>query len=278
MKRLTLKRAAKKFKTHLSWWAQDVADVITGRRDPLVPPRRLDHNHGFDGGDDIVWMLRQYANLKPSDRVLDVGCGLGRVAKPLTRYLSSDGSYVGIDIVEPAVQWMKQAYGPRHPNFAFYHLDIHNSAYNPAGKQSADTVEFPFPEVAQFDVVFLISVFTHMYPQHIKHYLKLIERQMKPGGRLFASIFINDDFAQEQQAKSIETGQKLAKRIFRQKTNDYYAPGKTNPEFAAAYDLDQIQRLFAETSLSIQEPFVYGSWCNRPGGFDFYQDVIIAKK
>ncbi|MBK8161270.1 MAG: methyltransferase domain-containing protein [Rhodospirillaceae bacterium] len=278
MKKMTVKRALRKCATQFSWWLQDTRDSVTGARDSLVPPRRMDHNHGFEGGEEHLAMLRDYAGLKPSDRVLDVGCGIGRVAKPLAAYLSKEGSYVGIDIVDRSVQWMRKAYAPQHPNFSFYHLDIHNSAYNPTGTHSADTVEFPFPGQEQFDVVFLFSVFTHMYPKHIAHYVKLIERQLKPGGRLFASIFINDDFAQAQQQKTIDTGEKLAKRVFRQKTDDYYAPGKTNPEFAVAFDLEQLDRLFVGTKLNIRAPFVYGYWCGRPGATSFYQDVLIATK
>lgn len=262
----------------MSWFAHDAKDALLGGRDPLLPPRRLDHNHGFEEGEENVALMREHVGLKPTDRVLDVGCGIGRVAKPLTKFLSSEGSYVGVDIVERSVKWMQSAYGSRHPNFAFYHLDVHNSAYNPTGKYAADTVEFPFPGEAQFDVVFLFSVFTHMYPQHIHHYLKLISRQLKPDGRLFASMFVNDEFAQSQQAKTLETGEKLAKRVFRQKTDDYYAPGKTNPEFAVAFDLEQLDRLFAGTGLRIRQPFVFGNWCNRPGATNFYQDVVIATR
>jgi hypothetical protein len=37
-------------------------------------------------------------------------------------------------------------------------------------------------------------------------------------------------------------------------------------------------RLFAGTGLKVQEPYIYGRWCGRPGGTGFYQDVIIATK
>lgn len=65
-------------------------------------------------------------------------------------------------------------------------------------------------------------------------------------------------------------------RAFRKGAGDYNVPGKTTPEFAVAFDLDQLNRLFAGTNLKIREPFVCGYWCGRPGGTSFYQDVVIA--
>lgn len=278
MKRMPVKRLLKEAGTKVLWTLQDFRDSVTNSRPALVPPRMLDHNHSFKGGDELLTMLKEYADLQPTDRVLDVGCGIGRVAAPLTKYLNDKGSYVGIDIVQPAVNWMKKTYEKDHKNFQFYHLDVHNSAYNPNGKQIADQVVFPFSGKNQFDVIFLISVFTHMYPEHIRHYIKLFEQQLKPGGRVFASMFINDEFAKAQQVKAIETKQNIVTRKFVKKTEDYYAPAKSNPEAAAAYDPTQIEKLFSGSTLKIVKPFVFGNWCGREGGTSFYQDVVIAKK
>lgn len=46
-----------------------------------------------------------------------------------------------------------------------------------------------------FDAVVLWSVFTHLYPDTIEHYLHEIHRALKPGGRLGAPFFVLDPHA-----------------------------------------------------------------------------------
>src|SRR5205807_8842570 len=101
--------------------------------------------------------------------MLDVGSGTGRMARPLTRYLKG-GSYEGIDIVARSVQWCQRTYASRYPNFRFHFADIYNKVYNPDGKHKASEYRLPF-ETSSFDFFFLTSVFTHMLPQDMEHYL-----------------------------------------------------------------------------------------------------------
>jgi SAM-dependent methyltransferase len=50
-------------------------------------------------GKDLLPSLIETAGLKPNERVLDVGCGIGRVAIPLMDYMKGYGCYEGFDIV-----------------------------------------------------------------------------------------------------------------------------------------------------------------------------------
>ena len=75
----------------------EVIDLLLGRRDELTPPRRMQ----FDGGSyktvgrEFLRYFIDLGQLKPGDRVLDVGSGIGRMAVPLTRYLGQEGGYEG---------------------------------------------------------------------------------------------------------------------------------------------------------------------------------------
>ena len=73
----------------------DTLDAALGRRDELTPPRRLifiGRGRFLEIGKEFTEHFKQLVDLKPNQHVLDVGCGIGRIAIPLTRYLSADGS------------------------------------------------------------------------------------------------------------------------------------------------------------------------------------------
>ena len=129
--------------------------------------------------------------LKATDRVLDIGSGIGNLALALID--AHEGSYDGVEINPEAAGWCQRAIAPRHPRFRFHHADIAGGAYNPAGRLTASQYRFPFAD-ASFDFVYLGSVFTHMLPADIAHYLREIGRVLAPGGTCAASFFLlNDD-------------------------------------------------------------------------------------
>src|ERR1700741_1289804 len=100
----------------------------------LIPPRCL-HSVGpsdfVETGEEFLRYFTELAGLTPHERVLDVGCGTGRMARPLSRYLT-DGRYDGVDVVGPSIAWCQAAYR-RFPNFRFHHADVYNRVYNPKG-------------------------------------------------------------------------------------------------------------------------------------------------
>ena len=98
------------------------------------------------------WMLEQVEGMikKESDfKVLDIGCGIGRMAAPLATFLSPEGSYDGTDIVKDGIDWCNEKINSKYPNFRFWLDDIYNSRYNPNGLYKASEYEFPFENTPQ---------------------------------------------------------------------------------------------------------------------------------
>ena len=85
------------------------------------------------------------------------------------------GGYDGVEIHPEAVEWCQRAITPLHPTFRFHRADLVSPAYNPHGLVPASEYRFPFPDQS-FDFIFLASVFTHMLPDAVEHYLREIGR------------------------------------------------------------------------------------------------------
>jgi SAM-dependent methyltransferase len=94
----------------------DLTNRLLGRRDGLMPPRANNCSGAvidFKGsGKALVKALEEEAGLTPSSRVLDIGCGYGRLAAAMPEYLGANGSYdVRGQHHQPARQHPLQARG-----------------------------------------------------------------------------------------------------------------------------------------------------------------------
>ena len=69
-------------------------------------------------GKEFFRFFLDIGKLKPGEKVLDVGCGLGRMAMPLTGYLKDGGSYEGFDIVAEGINWCKENISNKYPAFS----------------------------------------------------------------------------------------------------------------------------------------------------------------
>lgn len=185
--------------TSLRLRALDLRDRVTGRADPLIPPRRAHFvGHAESDfaatGDEFLAHFVGLGGLKPTDRVLDIGSGIGRMARPLAHHLDG-GTYDGFDVNPAGIAFCAERYAAAgHPGFTFTVADLYNSRYNPAGTQSATAFTFPYAD-ATFDFALATSVFTHLLEGEADRYLAEAARTLAPGGRLFATWFLLDDDA-----------------------------------------------------------------------------------
>jgi SAM-dependent methyltransferase len=236
----------------------------------LIPPPYL-HNVGVADfatvGDNYARLFTSVCGLRSDDQVVDIGAGTGRMARPLTKLLTS-GSYRGLDIVEESVRWCTLAYR-RFPNFEFDHADIRNSVYNPRGRVAASDYRFPFPDKSATFAI-LTSVFTHMLPGEIENYLRELARVLACGGRAFATFFLLNDASRDE----IQRGASLLR--FRHRTARTWHERSDYLEAAVAYDESDMTKMCEQAGLRISE-LHYGAWSGRADGFD-WQDVVILRR
>lgn len=251
----------------------DFSDRLRGKQTDLVPPRKMIHNIGgsFIGvGSAFFRHFVELGGLQPTERVLDVGCGVGRMAVPLTGYLGDGGRYNGLDIDTKEIAWCTRHITSRYPNFRFQVADIYSKRYNPKGNCKASEYRFPFADNS-FDFVFLTSVFTHMLPPDLENYLSEISRVLADNGRCFMTFFLlNADSIQaiEKQESSLD---------FKYDYGDYRTADRNMPEWAVAFPEALVIEACERHGLRIRQPIHYGFWCRRAGSFD-YQDILVASK
>jgi cyclopropane fatty-acyl-phospholipid synthase-like methyltransferase len=247
--------------------------VTTFFRQPLVPPRGLRYTGAGDFveiGNKFLKAAVTHCGLAPSSRVLDIGCGIGRIARPLTTFLGNDGSYHGFDIVADGIKWCTFHYRKFH-HFEFRHFNLKNDLYNLGTSNEASSFVFPY-ENSVYHMVFAISVFTHMQPDVLKQYLHEVSRVLKADGYMLCTFFLLSNNAD---------GRKTAayRRMF-----PYSGPGcrlhnLKVKDANVAYEENAIRYAASEADMDVSKIFV-GWWsdeANKNDCFD-YQDVIILKK
>lgn len=115
--------------------------------------------------------------LTPDGTVVDVGCGSGRLAAPLSQYLGADGQYLGTDVVPALVDYAQKLVG--RPGWRF---------------EVVDDLKIPAPS-DHADIVCFFSVMTHLRHEHSFLYLQEAKRVVKPTGRIVVSFLEFATFA-----------------------------------------------------------------------------------
>jgi trans-aconitate methyltransferase len=107
--------------------------------------------------------------LKGSERVLDIGCGDGKVTAELAKRLSS-GSVLGIDNSEEQIRFAQKNFpSKKFPNISFKIMDARNLNFN-----------------GEFDVVFSNATL-HWVTDHLP-VLKGIKKSLKPSGKVLLQM------------------------------------------------------------------------------------------
>jgi SAM-dependent methyltransferase len=181
------------------------------RPDPGLHSTGSEGPDGNRGKDELE--LLEHFGMRPSSDILDVGCGIGRLAYECASYLDADATYTGLDIEPVVIEWLNVNYASRLPGFRFDLLDVYGGYYRPPirsrlwrGRRrlsprpatrraaraitarsaapsavAAEHARFPYDDDC-FDVVCAFEVFMHMSQAGVQNYLHEIARVLRPGG------------------------------------------------------------------------------------------------
>ncbi|NOQ26143.1 MAG: methyltransferase domain-containing protein [Bacteroidales bacterium] len=254
----------------LFYFPIDLLNIFRLNKTQLSPPKGKIFTGSGDflkQGETFLNHFIDLGNLMPEHNVLDIGSGIGRMAIPLTKYLSQEGKYEGFDIVKTGVKWCQKNITPKFPNFNFTHLNLKNSLYNLSTNQEASKIKFPYQDNS-FDLIILTSVFTHMLPDDVENYLQEISRVLKSSGKCFCTFFI------------------LSKELKNTNSSFNFAFNKGNyslmdekvPEANVAYKNDYLNTIISNAGLKVKsEHFGYWSGKQKSESLSF-QDVLILEK
>ncbi len=134
-----------------------------------------------------VGRLEDEIGLSSESRLLDWGCGAGRLAVGIVEKLGRIDLYHGVDVQQHLIDWAQRHLGDR-PGFTFTHVDLANPRYNPGG---SDARTIP-GATSDHDGFYAFSVFSHLMDEDTAAYLGEVARLLKPGGRAFVTAFVED--------------------------------------------------------------------------------------
>ncbi len=246
-----------------------IGRALLGVAEPVVAPPSPDElalvTRNLSAAFEFLGYFKDFARLQPTDHVLDIGCGVGRMAYPLAHYLSPDGRYEGFDIDRRFVEVARRRFGGLS-NFQFRFVDVSNGIYNRAGDLDPSSFTFPYPDDC-VDFVLLASVFTHMRPSAVRRYLTEVRRVLRAGGRALASLFLLD----AESGRCVAEGR--SRVALRHDLGGFYAQDRQRPEGAIGYSTEVFADWLAERGF-VFESLHPGSWCGRPH-FTSFQDLAL---
>jgi|GEM_PF-2845630 len=237
---------------------------------------------GVGGNSDTGWLYQQgyfFALIRnylpePSIRMLDFGCGSGKLA-PVGMLLSHpDGQYVGVEITASCIDVCRETHADL-PRTTFHLARDYNASYpeSHGGKVGGYGADWPVADGSR-DLVIAVSVFTHLQKREAEGYIRRIREVLRPGGVAILTFHLLDEprrepiFGTDPGMKSFTFEHALPEQ------SGYFTSFLDAPEGSIALTHAALAALVAEGFST--ERVLRGT---RFGGTDgFFQDVVVLRK
>lgn len=154
-------------------------------------PEFRDDNFYLKSAEGEANRLMNHLQCTQKSRVLDVGCGRGRLPIGILRVMG-EIDYTGIDVDRRSIDWCKRYIERNHPCFQFKHLNLYNERYNKSGVRIDEDFHFEAGP-RSVDIIYLLSVFSHTTERDMRAYLKDFSRILDDRGKIFFTTFVERD-------------------------------------------------------------------------------------
>jgi SAM-dependent methyltransferase len=165
--------------------------IIPSRTTTLAGPQFKNYKLYLESAEKEAKRLVEHFQCNLNSRVLDIGCGLGRLPIGIIRIIG-EIDYTGIDVDNISINWCNRFIGKYHPSFKFHHLSVYNERYNNTGTKIDRNFRFDFAE-SSVDIIYLFSVFSHTTEEDMRIYLKEFDRILQKNGSVFFTTFVEEN-------------------------------------------------------------------------------------
>jgi SAM-dependent methyltransferase len=158
--------------------------------------------------------------------VVELGCGCGRIARPLRDPLWDpwfEGTYVGVDIDREMIEYCRSNFpGDRfrfilspHRSLTYAHGNLHGAQDTPSKSVIADE--------QSKDFVYSLSLYSHLLETELIEYMQESYRVLRTNGTMFMTFFC------------IEHVERGGRWTFSHRRGNAYIESTRYPEAAVAY-------------------------------------------
>jgi SAM-dependent methyltransferase len=205
--------------------------------------------------------------LKRNSKVLELGCGVGRIGRGLLQYLNRESSYLGIDVNRTAIDWCKENLTTRNANFRFETIDIANNYYHFDDNQQENSYDFSFLGEAKFDCIIAVCFFNHLKINDTRKYLQEISKRLVKDGVAYLTFYtIDEEFFKFRDRTGFHVDLKSD-------SNGVWH-GYKHKDFFAGYETATLESLFTEARLAVIQSSL-GSWAEKSNA-RIYQDWYLV--
>ncbi len=201
------------------------------------------YENGYTNANELVQLLKKHTELK-NKKILDWGCGPARIIRHLPKIINNNCQFYGTDYNKKSIHWCTN----NLPGIHFNHNTLQ--------------AQLPYNDNF-FDIIYGLSVLTHLSEKMHYEWINELTRILKPGGIIllttqgknFTRLLIESELKKYQKGEIVVRGNVK----------------EGHRTFSAFHPTEFMKHLF--TNLNIVEHIV-----RKPTKNWFPQDIWIAKK